>query len=498
MTKKLIALLGLAVLFNQNADAARNSRRNSSSARSASSRRSLSGNVKVSGTTTSVNATVADTTVRTTDYTQVAPITDASAKRNCTAMVVKSLKNYCGSNKCKNATEAYAGIILPTDTTAVNEIYCANFIEEAVNNLWNSYDSYAANDTKNCNIALARSLAAEECYRYVLTSQNEKVVISSGDLNSRCGKSAIQLQYKRISNGEEISDSETGDSLTSYFSKVGNIGWSNLAAYGRLLDLKIDFKTTEFPRDLIQLVNSLKSEGNMMCGEKNYTELYDANIALVDKTSSIERKINEKGLLAGGKEYIVDQIGAFKGTNWANDTMAGKTKEEREADKQIKDIKSAKDMLNKFDGNIETLTTSINEITDETKKSDLTKKIEELKVQKEAIPESTEPNFVEKVNQLNENYKALNKEVKSVKKELDKAKKAEEKEKKATERKNKREEAKKLREEKKSSGETGGEEKEPENPSTPTSSSEEGDVTEDIGFDGSGDTPATPTEPSEE
>lgn len=498
MTKKLIALLGLAVLFNQNADAARNSRRNSSSARSASSRRSLSGNVKVSGTTTSVNATVADTTVRTTDYTQVAPITDASAKRNCTAMVVKSLKNYCGSNKCKNATEAYAGIILPTDTTAVNEIYCANFIEEAVNNLWNSYDSYAANDTKNCNIALARSLAAEECYRYVLTSQNEKVVISSGDLNSRCGKSAIQLQYKRISNGEEISDSETGDSLTSYFSKVGNIGWSNLAAYGRLLDLKIDFKTTEFPRDLIQLVNSLKSEGNMMCGEKNYTELYDANIALVDKTSSIERKINEKGLLAGGKEYIVDQIGAFKGTNWANDTMAGKTKEEREADKQIKDIKSAKDMLNKFDGNIETLTTSINEITDETKKSDLTKKIEELKAQKEAIPESTEPNFVEKVNQLNENYKALNKEVKSVKKELDKAKKAEEKEKKATERKNKREEAKKLREEKKSSGEAGGEEKEPENPSTPTSSSEEGDVTEDIGFDGSGDTPATPTEPSEE
>lgn len=498
MTKKLIALLGLAVLFNQNADAARNSRRNSSSARSASSRRSLSGNVKVSGTTTSVNATVADTTVRTTDYTQVAPITDASAKRSCTAMVVKSLKNYCGSNKCKNATEAYAGIILPTDTTAVNEIYCANFIEEAVNNLWNSYDSYAANDTKNCNIALARSLAAEECYRYVLTSQNEKVVISSGDLNSRCGKSAIQLQYKRISNGEEISDSETGDSLTSYFSKVGNIGWSNLAAYGRLLDLKIDFKTTEFPRDLIQLVNSLKSEGNMMCGEKNYTELYDANIALVDKTSSIERKINEKGLLAGGKEYIVDQIGAFKGTNWANDTMAGKTKEEREADKQIKDIKSAKEMLNKFDGNIETLTTSINEITDETKKSDLTKKIEELKAQKEAIPESTEPNFVEKVNQLNENYKALNKEVKSVKKELDKAKKAEEKEKKATERKNKREEAKKLREEKKSSGETSGEEKEPENPSTPTSSSEEGDVTEDIGFDGSGDTPATPTEPSEE
>lgn len=498
MTKKLIALLGLAVLFNQNADAARNSRRNSSSARSASSRRSLSSNVKVSGTTTSVNATVADTTVRTTDYTQVAPITDASAKRSCTAMVVKSLKNYCGNNKCKNATEAYAGISLPTDTTAVNEIYCANFIEEAVNNLWNSYDSYAANDTKNCNIALARSLAAEECYRYVLTSQNEKVVISSGDLNSRCGKSAIQLQYKRISNGEEISDSETGDSLTSYFSKVGNIGWSNLAAYGRLLDLKIDFKTTEFPRDLIQLVNSLKSEGNMMCGEKNYTELYDANIALVDKTSSIERKINEKGLLAGGKEYIVDQIGAFKGTNWANDTMAGKTKEEREADKQIKDIKSAKDMLNKFDGNIETLTTSINEITDETKKSDLTKKIEELKAQKEAIPENTEPNFVEKVNQLNENYKALNKEVKSVKKELDKAKKAEEKEKKATERKNKREEAKKLREEKKSSGETGGEEKEPENPSTPTSSSEEGDVTEDIGFDGSGDTPATPTEPSEE
>lgn len=436
MTKKLIALLGLAVLFNQNADAARNSRRNSSSARSASSRRSLSGNVKVSGTTTSVNATVADTTVRTTDYTQVAPITDASAKRNCTAMVVKSLKNYCGNNKCKNATEAYAGISLPTDTTAVNEIYCANFIEEAVNNLWNSYDSYVANDTKNCNIALARSLAAEECYRYVLTSQNEKVVISSGDLNSRCGKSAIQSQYKRISNGEEISDSETGDSLTSYFSKVGNIGWSNLAAYGRLLDLKIDFKTTEFPRDLIQLVNSLKSEGNMMCGEKNYTELYDANIALVDKTSSIERKINEKGLFAGGKEYIVDQFGAFKGTNWANDTMAGKTKEEREADtfekaqkkfdELTKDINNAKSVAEKTF----IFTKQYKTVYKNNKKSKNIKGEEELKNEvitdfakgissrlnnletniseiKNINTSSNQKDYIEKVNELNKNFKDI-------------------------------------------------------------------------------------------
>lgn len=436
MTKKLIALLGLAVLFNQNADAARNSRRNSSSARSASSRRSLSGNVKVSGTTTSVNATVADTTVRTTDYTQVAPITDASAKRNCTAMVVKSLKNYCGSNKCKNATEAYAGISLPTDTTEANEIYCANFIEEAVNNLWNSYDSYAANNTKNCNIALARSLAAEECYRYVLTRQNEKVVISSGDLNSRCGKSAIKSQYKRISNGEEISDSETGDSLTSYFSNVGNIGWSNLAAYGRLLDLKIDFKTTEFPRDLIQLVNSLKSEGNMMCGEKNYTELYDANIALVDKTSSIERKINEKGLFAGGKEYIVDQFGAFKGTNWANDTMAGKTKEEREADtfekaqkkfdELTKDINNAKSVAEKTS----IFTKQYKTVYKNNKKSKNIKGEEELKNEvitdfakgissrlnnletniseiKNINTSSNQKDYIEKVNELNKNFKDI-------------------------------------------------------------------------------------------
>lgn len=436
MTKKLIALLGLAVLFNQNADAARNSRRNSSSARSASSRRSLNGNVKVSGTTTSINATVADTTVRTTDYTQVAPITDASAKRSCTAMVVKSLKTYCGNNKCKNATEAYAGISLPTDTTEANEIYCANFIEEAVNNLWNSYDSYAANDTKNCNIALARSLAAEECYRYVLTRQNEKVVISSGDLNSRCGKSAIKSQYKRISNGEEISDSETGDSLTSYFSNVGNIGWSNLAAYGRLLDLKIDFKTTEFPRDLIQLVNSLKSEGNMMCGEKNYTELYDANIALVDKTSSIERKINEKGLFAGGKEYIVDQFGAFKGTNWANDTMAGKTKEEREADtfekaqkkfdELTKDINNAKSVAEKTF----IFTKQYKTVYKNNKKSKNIKGEEELKNEvitdfakgissrlnnletniseiKNINTSSNQKDYIEKVNELNKNFKDI-------------------------------------------------------------------------------------------
>ncbi len=303
MTKKLIATFGFAILFAINTNAARDIRR---------SQRIK--NINISGTTTSIKASVADTTITSKNYTIPAPITDAVAKRNCTNLVIKGLKNFCGKTKCKNATEAYAGIILPSvNDKEPNEIYCANFIEEAVNNLWNSYDSYALNEQKNCNIALSRSLVAEACYRYVLTMQNQKIIINQTDLNEFCGKDAIKAQYKQISNGETIKDNETGDDLTSYFSNVGNIGWSNLTSYTRLLDGKIDFKTTEFPRDLIQLVNSLRSQGNMMCGEKNYTELYDSNIQLIEKEGSIERRIKEKGLLSGGKDWIMDQIEVFTG-----------------------------------------------------------------------------------------------------------------------------------------------------------------------------------------
>ena len=317
MNKKIIALLGLGVLVSVNAEAGR--KRNVI--------RSGASNVNVRGVTTTVNASVSDTTKTSSDYTKVAAVTDAVAKRKCSSMVVTALQNYCGRNKCKNATEAYAKITLPTDAKDVNETYCANFIEEAVNNLWDSYDSYALNEKKNCNIAVARSLAAEACYRYVLTNQNEKVIISQSTLDEYCGTNAVIAQYAQLSNGEMISPAEAGDDLTAYFSKVGNIGWSNLASYTRLLDLKIDFKTTEFPRDLIQLTNSLKSQGNMMCGDKHYTELYDANIQLVDKKSSLERKIEKEGILKGGKDWVVDQVGVFAGEDWA------KKKSEKPAEK---------------------------------------------------------------------------------------------------------------------------------------------------------------------
>lgn len=324
MTKKLIALLGLAVLFAPNADAARDTRRSQRGVR----------NVNISGTTTSINATVADTTIVSNDYTKPAPITDAVAKRTCTNLVVQGLTKFCGDKKCKNATEAYAGLVMPTNTIATSDIYCANFIEDAVNNLWNSYDSYALNETKNCNIALARSLAAEACYRYVLTMQNQKIRISEADLNEFCGKDAVITQYSQLSNGEKIIETEVGDNIATYFANVGKIGVSNLASYTRLLDLKIDFKTTEFPRDLIMLVNSLTSQGNMMCGEKNYTELKDANIQLIEKTGSLEKRIQEKGLAAGFKDWTVDQIGAFTGENWTEKAKAGKTETETETKKE--------------------------------------------------------------------------------------------------------------------------------------------------------------------
>ena len=324
MTKKIIALLGLGALVSVGFEA--------EASRGHNTIRGGARNVNVRGTTTTINASVSDTTKTSSDYTKIAAVTDAVAKRKCDGMVVKALKSYCGKNKCRNATEVYASLSLPTDTSDVNDVYCANFIEDAVSRLWDSYDSYALNETKNCNIAVARSSAAEACYRFVLTNQNEKVIISQESLEEYCGRNAVKAQYAQLSNGETITDAEAGDDLTLYFSKVGNIGWSNLTAYTRLLDGKIDFKTTEFPRDLIQLVNSLTSQGNMMCGGKRYTELLDANIQLIEKKGSLERKIEEEGILKGGKDWVVDQVGVFAGEDWA--------KKKTEPKKEVEEKKS--------------------------------------------------------------------------------------------------------------------------------------------------------------
>ncbi len=304
MKKQTLVLLGILGIITNNANARNNRRSGYMGGRTK--------NVNIYGTTTQINATAADTTMVSTDKTKPAPITDAVAQRECYKNVASALKTYCNTtgNTCNNPTEIYAMLTVP------DEKFCANFIETAVNKLWNKYDEYTNKDEKNCNIALARSLAAESCYRYALTQQNKEVVITEDKFSEYCGDTAIKTIYDKIS--KTPGNIDTGDSLPKYFASVGFIGWSNLASYTRLLDGKIDFKTNEYPRELVQLVNSLKSEGNMMCGDKHYTQLYDTNMQLFDKSGSLEKRINEKGIISGTVDWGVDQLGAIKGTDWSN------------------------------------------------------------------------------------------------------------------------------------------------------------------------------------
>ena len=88
MNKKVIALFGLAALVSQGADAGRRN-----------ALRSSADTINVRGTTTSINASVSDTTKTSSDYTKVAAITDAVAKRKCEGMVVDALKSYFYHNK---------------------------------------------------------------------------------------------------------------------------------------------------------------------------------------------------------------------------------------------------------------------------------------------------------------------------------------------------------------------------------------------------------------
>lgn len=328
MKKYILLMFSLLLCFNFV-----NARRPANRAGGRNNRRGSSFNTNISGTINTVETKLEDTMTVHTDLSKPAPTIDSTAQRTCYRFVANRLKKYCTDNKdsCTNATEVYANLDFSdpykdkNDNTIATEIYCTNFIETAVNKLWDSYDSYANNEEKNCNIALARTMAAEACYRFALTQQNKKVVIYEGDEEKGddynkdkfvgyCGTKKIKEYYAKISGRNE--DINTGDGLPAYFHNVGNIGWSNIGAYAdRILSLKIDFKTNEYPRELVQLVNSLKSEGNMMCGEKNYSQLYDTNFQLFDKTGALGKAIDNKGILAGSRDYFLDQVSVFTGTD---------------------------------------------------------------------------------------------------------------------------------------------------------------------------------------
>lgn len=281
--------------------------------------------VNVGGTITAINASVEDTTtVSEYSLTNPAPITDQIAKRNCTKMVNNAMDIYCKSsnNKCTNATQIYANLTYKTlrdentQKEIANEVYCANFLESAIEDLLPSYNSKNLMEEENCNIALAKSFAAEDCYLYVMTNQSSQVIIKESDLKARCGIEGIQKQYKNLTKTNAPTTEAINDDLALYFSKVGNIGFSDLLAYpARVIDLKIDFKTSAFPRELVQLVNTIKSQGNVMCGPERYSELYDTNMPLEIKQTSWQKARDEKGLLKGTGDWIADQTSAFIGTN---------------------------------------------------------------------------------------------------------------------------------------------------------------------------------------
>ncbi|MDR2098844.1 MAG: hypothetical protein LBO78_02355, partial [Rickettsiales bacterium] len=341
MMKKALAVLGVIALLGTAAEAQRAGR--TARAGRVGGRSGVPSTVNVQGSLTSVSATVADTTATTSvDCTKPAPVTDAQANRVC-ALAVQQALDVLDKSKRKNATVAYANIELAGKTVSVTdgvtpatcnvEPYCANFIETNVNKMWDTYDAYAQNDQKQCNIMLARMFAAEDCYRYVLTNNTmDGFTAIGGRKVEGCSNADIWSHYQKLDPFETDTTVADDGNIEKYFEKVGGIGLSNLLAYpARIVDLKIDFTTAEFPRELVQLVNSMHNNANAMCGADRFTALYDANFPINydAKQTSLERQVAEKGLLLGGKQWGVNQIGAVMGTNWADEAMAGKTREEK-------------------------------------------------------------------------------------------------------------------------------------------------------------------------
>lgn len=364
MKQKLVAFIALSLLFAQSdvAHSAKNIRRAGSTRRAST--------VHVTGTIANINATVAETTQVSTDYTKPAPITDAVAKKACDKMVIETLTAYREAVekdpkkiKYKTASEAYAGLSFPkVNGNEANEVFCANFLENSVEKLWANNNIFTNKSEKACNKAKARAIAAERCWQFANAEKNNNPKFSEEQFNEYCGNDAISQIYNNDIPG--VTDTTTADDfsdnkLPKLFSDVGFMGL-NIAGYTRLLDWDIDLKTTEYPREVVQIVNSVLSQGKIACGNDFAATMHDTNFQLVDKTGSLERRIKEKGLLAGAKDWGVDQAGAIKGTNWANEVKAG-TSEKQQKENNVKALDEAKDLLNEID-NAREITGGMNQI----------------------------------------------------------------------------------------------------------------------------------------
>ncbi len=298
-----------------------------------------------------------------------ASASNAQAERLCASAMVDALKIYCKDYSCQSKAKVdfsfnfdlpnLSGIsanIGGINCSGKNlNTFCLAFQSKLLDKLWDFYSEKSIRDRKNCNMAMAKYSAAQDCYQYIVSEKNQSVdaVFDSSKItkldkgiDERCGRDAILKKYKTIavddledgdintffgsavinkdgtitSDGEELKGKKKlSSNVASLFANVGDNTWNLVGQIGKLADLNLSMKSSTYPREIVVIANTFVTEGETACGKDFVSNMESTSFELSDNRSVLEKEISKKGLLKGVFDLTLDNTVGLVSENKADE-----------------------------------------------------------------------------------------------------------------------------------------------------------------------------------
>ena len=411
----VITTLLCSVASSNSISASKRAPRTKSSTKRAATTTRVNGNYnRTTGTFTKSGTTITtgnDTTFTNTDTSivcgQPASANNNLAKRKCTFAYINALKLYCKSYPCTSKAKVQysfnfglpaieKSVSMDIDGTSCSgenlDKTCITYQGEILAGVWDIYSEKTVRERKHCNMARAKADVAQACLQYIQSEKSKSVdgildpskksKLDEG-IDKTCGRDAIIDKYKYYSiddwtdedeqylsglsiKNDEIKvakdfqgKKEMSSTVATLFANVGDNTWNKMGQIGKLIELKLDMKSMEYPREIIVLANTFNTELATSCGSDFVTQMADTTFELKDNRSALEREIARKGILKGTFDYLVDNsVGVIAGENSAKHVkeqgIVGLIQEKRQANK---DKNCNKDIYHKYyDDDLATLT----------------------------------------------------------------------------------------------------------------------------------------------
>ncbi len=315
--------------------------------------------------------------------------TNAVAKRVCAYAMADALKVYCKSYPCSDVLKVkfsfdfelptLSNIFADVNGTACNgkklNTFCLPFQEELLDGLWDLYSEKSIRERKNCNMAMAKYAVAQDCFQYIQSEKNQSVdgVFNSSKISGldkgideKCGREAILKKYKAIAL-DDLDDSDMNtyfgmakyeggvvsfssdnfqgkkklsSTVASLFANVGDNTWNIMGQVGKLADLRLNMKSSTYPRELVVIANTFVTDGETACGKSFAADMENTSFNLLDNRSALELAISKKGVLKGTFDFVLDNTVGIVAENKSEDIkkkgIVGKVKETVEKNKEKK------------------------------------------------------------------------------------------------------------------------------------------------------------------